>query len=241
MEALGNGFRRGHRAGAERDAEWRARARTSSGGPGRDAVHAADRWHAADRDHPGYDPTPARDAGIPTAEQPLAREMLYLADEVFLTGTASEVTPVRSVDRIKVGSGKPGLISRGNCSVSGISTLRFESGKIGTAGSRTCVRRLPRPRSNNHARSSEISAKSNGRAQRSGGDRVWCGGRRICCQSHQAVAPDDHGSSGHGAGGDRFRSIAATRERDRRWHRRAAVGNTRSRWPRSFAARSGCR
>ncbi len=56
--------------------------------------------------------TLARDAGIPTAEQPLAREMLYLADEVFLTGTASEVTPVRSVDRIKVGSGKPGPITR---------------------------------------------------------------------------------------------------------------------------------
>jgi branched-chain amino acid aminotransferase len=56
--------------------------------------------------------TLARDAGIPVVERPLAREMLYLVDEVFLTGTASEVTPVRSVDRITVGSGKPGPITR---------------------------------------------------------------------------------------------------------------------------------
>ncbi|MGH7593778.1 MAG: branched-chain amino acid transaminase [Gemmatimonadales bacterium] len=53
----------------------------------------------------------ARDAGIPVDERPLAREMLYLADEVFLSGTASEVTPVRSVDRITVGSGKRGPIT----------------------------------------------------------------------------------------------------------------------------------
>jgi branched-chain amino acid aminotransferase len=37
--------------------------------------------------------------------------MLYTADEVFLTGTASEVTPVRSVDRVQVGSGKRGPIT----------------------------------------------------------------------------------------------------------------------------------
>jgi branched-chain amino acid aminotransferase len=56
--------------------------------------------------------TLARDAGIPVLEQPLAREMLYMADEVFLTGTASEVTPVRSIDHIKVGSGQRGPITR---------------------------------------------------------------------------------------------------------------------------------
>jgi branched-chain amino acid aminotransferase len=54
----------------------------------------------------------ARDAGIPVREQPLPREMLYAADEVFLTGTASEVAPVRSVDRIAVGSGRPGPITQ---------------------------------------------------------------------------------------------------------------------------------
>ena len=55
--------------------------------------------------------TLARDAGIPVVEQPLPREMLYACDEVFLTGTASEVTPVRSVDRITVGTGRVGPIT----------------------------------------------------------------------------------------------------------------------------------
>jgi len=55
--------------------------------------------------------TLARDAGIPVEERPLAREMLYMADEVFLSGTASEVTPVRSVDRITVGGGERGPIT----------------------------------------------------------------------------------------------------------------------------------
>jgi branched-chain amino acid aminotransferase len=55
--------------------------------------------------------TLARDIGFPVREQELPREMLYAADEVFLTGTASEVTPVRSVDRITVGSGKRGPIT----------------------------------------------------------------------------------------------------------------------------------
>ena len=56
--------------------------------------------------------TLARDAGIPVVEQPLPREMLYACDEIFLTGTASEVTPVRSVDRLKVGSGRVGPITQ---------------------------------------------------------------------------------------------------------------------------------
>jgi branched-chain amino acid aminotransferase len=53
----------------------------------------------------------ARDMGIPVREEPLPREMLYLADEIFLTGTASEVTPVRSVDRITIGNGKRGPLT----------------------------------------------------------------------------------------------------------------------------------
>jgi branched-chain amino acid aminotransferase len=56
--------------------------------------------------------TLARDAGIPVREQPLPRETLYTADEVFLTGTAAEVTPVRSVDKIAVGTGRPGPITQ---------------------------------------------------------------------------------------------------------------------------------
>ena len=56
--------------------------------------------------------TLARDAGMDVREQPLQREMLYTADEVFLTGTASEVTPVRSVDKIKVGIGRTGEVTK---------------------------------------------------------------------------------------------------------------------------------
>lgn len=56
--------------------------------------------------------TLARDAGIEVREQPLQREILYTADEIFLTGTASEVTPVRSVDRLKVGAGRAGEVTK---------------------------------------------------------------------------------------------------------------------------------
>jgi branched-chain amino acid aminotransferase len=53
----------------------------------------------------------ARDAGYTVVEQQIAREMLYIADEVFLTGTAAEITPIRSVDRIPVGSGSRGPVT----------------------------------------------------------------------------------------------------------------------------------
>jgi len=53
----------------------------------------------------------AEDLGIPVIEQPIAREMLYIADEVFFCGTAAEITPVCSVDKIKVGSGQRGAIT----------------------------------------------------------------------------------------------------------------------------------
>jgi branched-chain amino acid aminotransferase len=56
--------------------------------------------------------TLARDLGIPVVESGIPREMLYIADEVFFTGTAAEVTPVRSVDKIKVGKGTLGPITK---------------------------------------------------------------------------------------------------------------------------------
>ncbi|HEX3941531.1 MAG TPA: branched-chain amino acid transaminase [Acidobacteriaceae bacterium] len=56
--------------------------------------------------------TLARHLGIPVVEQSMPRELLYIADEVFLTGTAAEVTPIRSVDRILVADGNPGPITR---------------------------------------------------------------------------------------------------------------------------------
>jgi branched-chain amino acid aminotransferase len=56
--------------------------------------------------------TLAQDLGYPVSEQLISREMLYIADEAFFTGTAAEVTPIRSIDRIPVGSGDVGPITR---------------------------------------------------------------------------------------------------------------------------------
>jgi branched-chain amino acid aminotransferase len=55
--------------------------------------------------------TIARDLGFDVREQTMPRETLYIADEVFFVGTAAEVTPIRSVDRIKVGRGRRGPIT----------------------------------------------------------------------------------------------------------------------------------
>jgi branched-chain amino acid aminotransferase len=54
----------------------------------------------------------ARDLNITVVEHMIPREMLYIADEAFFTGTAAEVTPIRSVDKIKVGKGAMGPITR---------------------------------------------------------------------------------------------------------------------------------
>ena len=51
--------------------------------------------------------TLARELGIEVREQTFPREMLYVADEIFFTGTAVEISPVRSVDKVQVGSGAP--------------------------------------------------------------------------------------------------------------------------------------
>jgi branched-chain amino acid aminotransferase len=56
--------------------------------------------------------TLARHLGIPVVEQAMPRELLYIADEVFFTGTAAEVTPIRSVDRILVADGNTGPITK---------------------------------------------------------------------------------------------------------------------------------
>jgi branched-chain amino acid aminotransferase len=55
--------------------------------------------------------TLARELGFTVREETLPREVLYIADEVFFVGTAVEVTPIRSVDRIKVGRGRRGPIT----------------------------------------------------------------------------------------------------------------------------------
>jgi len=56
--------------------------------------------------------TIARHLGLPVVEQSVPREMLYIADEVFFTGTAAEVSPIRSIDRILVADGKTGEITK---------------------------------------------------------------------------------------------------------------------------------
>jgi branched-chain amino acid aminotransferase len=53
----------------------------------------------------------ARERGIEIRETSIPREMLYIADELFFTGTAVEVTPIRSVDRIQVGTGRRGPVT----------------------------------------------------------------------------------------------------------------------------------
>ena len=54
----------------------------------------------------------ARDLGIDVVERDLARAELYLADEVFLTGTAAELVPVREIDDHAIGTGGPGPVTR---------------------------------------------------------------------------------------------------------------------------------
>jgi len=53
----------------------------------------------------------ARDFGFEVVEALIPREMLYIADEVFFTGTAAEVTPIRSIDKITIGNGRRGPVT----------------------------------------------------------------------------------------------------------------------------------
>ena len=54
----------------------------------------------------------ARDAGFEVIETDIPREMLYIADEVFFTGSAAEITPIRSIDKIKIGEGTRGPVTQ---------------------------------------------------------------------------------------------------------------------------------
>ncbi|MDX9723396.1 MAG: branched-chain amino acid transaminase [Myxococcota bacterium] len=54
----------------------------------------------------------AQSLGIPVKEERMTRDFLYIADEIFLTGTAAEITPVRELDNRVIGSGKPGPITK---------------------------------------------------------------------------------------------------------------------------------
>ena len=72
----------------------------------------------------------AHDLGIPVVEQIIPRELLYICDELFFSGTAAEITPIRSVDKITVGHGVAGPITKAirkefYSIVNGISEDRF--------------------------------------------------------------------------------------------------------------------
>ena len=56
--------------------------------------------------------TICEDLGIPVREEMIPRELLYIADELFFTGTAAEITPLRSVDRITIGAGRRGPVTK---------------------------------------------------------------------------------------------------------------------------------
>ena len=64
------------------------------------------------RHHPGLHHHHRPELGYEVREQMIPREMLYLADEVFFTGTAAEVSPIRSVDRVQVGAGHRGPVTK---------------------------------------------------------------------------------------------------------------------------------
>ena len=54
----------------------------------------------------------SKSLGLEVIERPIPRELLYLADEAFFTGTAAEITPIRSVDKVQVGIGKRGPLTK---------------------------------------------------------------------------------------------------------------------------------
>jgi len=56
--------------------------------------------------------TLCRELGFPVVEQMIPREMLYVAEEVFLCGTAAEITPIRSIDRVRIGTGSRGTVAK---------------------------------------------------------------------------------------------------------------------------------
>jgi branched-chain amino acid aminotransferase len=56
--------------------------------------------------------TLAKELGYSIVEMAIPREMLYIADEIFFTGTAAEITPIRSIDKIVIGSGQAGPVTK---------------------------------------------------------------------------------------------------------------------------------
>ena len=76
----------------------------------------------------------ARDAGIEVVERDLPREYLYLCDELFMCGTAAEITPIRSVDGRQVGTGKPGPVTAAHPGAVLRPVRRQDAGQVRLAG-----------------------------------------------------------------------------------------------------------
>ena len=84
----------------------------------------------------------AEEIGLKVVEQVIPREMLYLCDELFMTGTAVEVTPVRSVDGITIGA--VGVVRSLKNSNNGFSDCSMEQRRTSMVGSTTCRTQAPR-------------------------------------------------------------------------------------------------
>ena len=111
MEAITNGYAEGIALDVHGLCQ-RGLGREHLRGARRQDHHAAARRLRAARHHPRRRPHAWRsELGIPVVESIIPREMLYIADEVFFTGTAAEITPIRSIDRITIGSGHRGPVA----------------------------------------------------------------------------------------------------------------------------------
>jgi branched-chain amino acid aminotransferase len=103
---------RRHRPGRERLRQRRQRREHLRDHQGRHLHAAAGQQHPRRHHARNCATTIAQDLGYTDQGAVIPREMLYMADEIFFTGTAAEITPVRSVDRMPVGDGKRGPITQ---------------------------------------------------------------------------------------------------------------------------------
>ena len=133
--------RRGHRPEPGRPGQ-RRRGRESLSREGRGDPHTALAALDPRRHHARYRHSTGTRARARRARAAIPRELLYLADELFFTGTAVEITPIRSVDRLRVGQGKRGPITE-SCRTRSSASSRVARRTSG-AGSIRCDMQAPR-------------------------------------------------------------------------------------------------
>ena len=129
----------------------------------------------------------ARDLGFELVERDIARAELYLADEVFVTGTATELAPVVEIDDHRIGDGAPGAVTR---AVQSPSTTRCTAATSATAsGSTRCQRASPPRRERRRALRRDPARRDAG--PRDGASAPGEGARRA--QARRARRPRDRG------------------------------------------------